>query len=298
MTVILWLQQNLQGPFWENFWYLASKIYSEEAFLALMPIIFWVTDRSFSRYFATLFLGNIWLNAFFKGIAGTDRPSGNGIRVRLVDTDGGFSFPSGHAEGSAAIFTALARRIRQRWFTGIALAAAFVVGVARLFLGLHWPADILGGWAIGFALAYGLAAAWPTLARWVEAIPFGPRLALALLVPALMLLAWTNLPFIARIGLASQYSALGALAGVWFGTILEERYVGFDPSGGLAWHLTKCVIGIALVMAVRYGLKPLLPAGDWFTFVRYCGIGLTVSFVAPWVFGYLPGRPAVRARAA
>lgn len=294
MTLIQWLQHTFPAAVWDPFWFAMSKIYSEDVFLALLPIVFWVADRRFARYFAVLFVGQMWLNALFKGIANLPRPAESlGIRVKLIDTEGGYSFPSGHSQGSAAVFAGLAQRIRRRWFTALAVLIPFLVGVSRLYFGNHWPSDVLFGWLIGVALALGLAALWPALAAATGRIPFGPRLALALLLPAAMVALWQALPFVARVGLANQYPALGALAGIWCGTLLEERYVRFDPSGRLGWHLLKCVLGIALVLAVRYGLKAVLPEGDWWGFLRYCAIGATVSLGAPWVFTRLR-RPQAR----
>jgi membrane-associated phospholipid phosphatase len=83
---------------------------------------------------------------------------------RLV-TQGGSSFPSGHAVASAAFYPLLAwvlTRRRARLFPiALSLAAVLVllVGTGRLYLGLHWPTDVLGGWMIG-ATESALAIAW------------------------------------------------------------------------------------------------------------------------------------------
>jgi undecaprenyl-diphosphatase len=73
---------------------------------------------------------------------------------RLV-VQGGSSFPSGHAIASAAFFPLLAwvltcRRPRLRPAAlAVAVAMVLFVGIGRLYLGLHWPTDVLAGWCIG-----------------------------------------------------------------------------------------------------------------------------------------------------
>jgi undecaprenyl-diphosphatase len=83
---------------------------------------------------------------------------------RLV-IQGGSSFPSGHAVAAAAFYPLLAwvvTRHRPRLFpAALSLAAALVllVSLGRLYLGLHWPTDVLAGWAIG-ATESTAAVAW------------------------------------------------------------------------------------------------------------------------------------------
>jgi undecaprenyl-diphosphatase len=73
------------------------------------------------------------------------------------------SFPSGHSMLSAVIYlslgvllaqTAFKRRVKA-YFLTVALVLTFLVGVSRIYLGVHYPTDVLAGWTVGLVWALG-----------------------------------------------------------------------------------------------------------------------------------------------
>jgi undecaprenyl-diphosphatase len=112
--------------------------------------------------------GAILLNTLLK--QGFDRPRPD-LVSRLVEVATS-SFPSGHAMLSAvgyltlgALLAAAAERRRDRgYILGVAVGLTLLVGSSRVFLGVHWPSDVLAGWCLGAAWAMGcwlLLRAWP-----------------------------------------------------------------------------------------------------------------------------------------
>ncbi len=109
-------------------------------------------------------LGTLVAMELLKGLYERPRPT----VVTHIDPPGGMSFPSGHSMIASALYPMLAvliaralpERRLQRFAVAIGALLALLVGVTRMYLGVHYPSDVLGGWTAGatWALACGVLA--------------------------------------------------------------------------------------------------------------------------------------------
>lgn len=94
----------------------------------------------------------------------------------LVGCGGGKSFPSSHAVNNFAVATMFALFYRKWRYAFYGWAA--VIALSRVFVGVHYPSDILGGAIIGSVLAFLMVRGWGGITRrWIPAIavPVGTR---------------------------------------------------------------------------------------------------------------------------
>jgi undecaprenyl-diphosphatase len=83
----------------------------------------------------------------------------------IIGAQGGASFPSGHAIASATFYPLIAYEVAKGFprFSRLAWVCAAVlsglIGIGRVYLGVHWPTDVLAGWAVGAAQTL-LGVAW------------------------------------------------------------------------------------------------------------------------------------------
>ena len=133
--------------------------------LALAFIVYLMIRRlaRTASYILYTMLGIAALNAWvLKAILTRARPD---IVPRLVEVDQSWSLPSGHAANSAAVYGAIAlvatvlwwRRRQRRAIWAAAGALVFVIGLSRIWLGVHWPSDVVAGWLVGAGWALLLA---------------------------------------------------------------------------------------------------------------------------------------------
>jgi len=103
--------------------------------------------------------GGIALNDLLKAAFTRPRPDLIYQAVRVFTS----SFPSGHAELSATAYLTIAALLAQSqssfkigcYFIALAAILTILIGVSRIYLGVHYPTDVLGGWCIGAAWASG-----------------------------------------------------------------------------------------------------------------------------------------------
>jgi hypothetical protein len=146
--------------------------------------------------------------------------------------------------------------------------------LAHIF-GDHFPQDVIAGALIGTLFLVLYVALEPRISQWFATrTTLWARLAIAITVPLVL----------ATLYLKDAGAALGTLWGVMIGLVLESEWIRFNHHASPATQIVRLVIGLGIALALRFGLKAKLLAGDMSTFFRYGVIGFWVIFGAPWIF--------------
>jgi undecaprenyl-diphosphatase len=154
--ILLWINQH-SAP-WLDHLFFRSHLMGTVPFCAALVVATagWHLRRHEQRpalLWIVLGLSTYALQIGLKAVVDRARPE---LWDHLVRT-GSSSFPSGHALAGATFYPLLAwslSRFAPRWrvlWWVVGIALGFFVGFGRLYLGVHWPSDVLAGWAIGAA---------------------------------------------------------------------------------------------------------------------------------------------------
>ncbi len=112
--------------------------------VVLAPLI-WAGYRRSAMWLAAMMAGGTLLNLALKQVFAAPRPD----LLPHLDIVHTYSFPSGHSAGNMMFFGALAMLAGRRGAYWSAAVAILLIGVSRVWLGVHWPSDVLAGWVEG-----------------------------------------------------------------------------------------------------------------------------------------------------
>jgi membrane-associated phospholipid phosphatase len=273
---------------------------TEEFYMLILPLVFWCINRTLGIELVTLLLASTGLNELAKGLLKLPRPFWIDPRLAL-STETSFGLPSGHAQNALVLWGYLAMVMRSPW-RWLSVLLIFLISLSRLYLGVHFPGDVLVGWTLGLLVLGGFLWLKPRLAPRFSAWPLGTHILAAILVSAALLALYLVAAAVpagepARFGdlfavahahiYESAGSVAGMILGAWIGLAVEERRVRFSTAGAFWRRALRLVIGLLILVALRFGLKAIFPDDLGFRVVRYALMMLWVALAWPWLFVHL-----------
>lgn len=132
--------------------------------LSLVMLCFKRTRRAGVVGLIALGLGAFFTNVVLKHLVARPRPwlTVEGLRFLVAEPDPN-SFPSGHTCAAFSAAGAWFRNLPKRWMRVAALVLAALMGLSRLYVGVHFPSDVLAGALVGLFAAWLAAAFWRKL---------------------------------------------------------------------------------------------------------------------------------------
>ncbi len=287
MDVITALQ-SAASPALDSLVLLITNLGSEQVYVALLVVAFVGLDAAKGRRLAIYFLVAAYVMELLKLAFDMPRPFELDPSVlrgaEAAETATGSSFPSGHALLAATFWGLAAMYVRRSWFWVLAVLIAVSIAASRVYLGVHFPVDVLAGLALGAVfVAAGRAidrVSWSLSRGWVVGLGLVVPLVVHLLMPT-----------------ESSGLFLGGLAAFLVGPEL----VPHRTDGPVLRRAVLTVIGVALVFAALLGSSALVPDAvrhsTLGSFVRYLFVGgvgtLLVPLIGRWS-GLVPAGPPRR----
>jgi len=213
-------------------------------------------------------------------IADQPRPFQYDSRVKALVHAGGGGLPSGHTQSTVVVWGYLASQVRRRrlWI----LAGFLMIGipVSRLYLGVHFPTDLLGGYILGALLLILFLKLALKVEAWLIQKELIWQIGLAIALPILLICVNPR-------GSVYALSAGSVLLGVAPGIILERRWIRFCSGGSRLRKTLRFIAGFIVLIGIWLGLRIAFAGMEpvaVFRIVRYALAGLWCALGAPWLF--------------
>jgi membrane-associated phospholipid phosphatase len=271
--------QLINTPLLDSFFRVITSLGDELFYLLLFSFLLWCVDFYLGIRVGIIFLLSVYVNTGAKEIFQQPRPFDILPEIQKSYASG-YGFPSGHAQSSLVVWGSIAYWKKQPWIRNLSVLLILLIGFSRIYLGVHFPTDILGGWLIGgliLCLSYFI---FLKIKRdFIQGNMIFKIIAITLF-PVILLQIQSSPDII---------SSMASLTGVGYGLLLFQSFIGGILPGNWLQRLFSFLVGIIGVGVLYLGLKLILPSeGQLFyqlsRFFRYLLLGVRISFGAPWLF--------------
>jgi undecaprenyl-diphosphatase len=278
IEVVLWFQQF--SPALDLLFKSLTFLGDLEFFLICMPLIYWCLDRRLGARLLVLFLISAYINSVAKVIADQPRPFHYDSRVRALVHAGAGGLPSGHTQSAVVVWGYLASQAGRRMLWILAVILMVAIPMSRLYLGVHFPTDLLGGYILGILLLVLYLHFGLKVEAWLIQKGIIWQMGLAVSLPILFIC----------VNPKDSIDALNAgsvLLGFAPGIILERRWIRFCTGGRLLSRILRFIPGFIVLIGIWMGLRIVFAGMEpvaLFRIVRYALVGLWCALGAPWLF--------------
>ena len=131
-----------------------SFLCQQDFFILLLPIVYWCFDSSLAIRLTFLLSFSVFSNTLLKISFHGARPYWIDKRVLAISSENSFGFPSGHAQHAVSIWGYFSTIVNKTWQRLFFFFLIFMIGFSRLYLGVHFLSDVIGGWIFGILILF------------------------------------------------------------------------------------------------------------------------------------------------
>jgi len=311
IPIIEWFQS--LGDLWLAPMQFFSFLGTENFALLILPAFLWCYDVSLGIRVGLILLTSYSLNSMLKLAFGWPRPYWVSDQVKALSSETSYGLPSGHSQNALVLWGRLGAAFTRPAIRILCVILILFISLSRVYLAVHFPADVLGGWLVGGVLLLIFLLADKPVGEWLRKCSLSSKIILSIGIPILLLaisllisgatsqrvipMEWIEraqqgMPEADPIdpqNVEGFYTSAGALIGFGIGCSLLYHWGGFHAGGKPIKRVARYLLGVVGVVILFFGLRLIFPSGDTilayiFRLLRYGAVTLWITYLAPRIF--------------
>lgn len=287
MDFLYFLQGLRNGPlnlFFNLFTYFGHEI----LVIGILCVFYWCIDkRTAYKVCFTYVISGLMVQGL-KVIFRIQRPWVLDKRLKVAKeakaAATGYSFPSGHTQGSTGLFASLAMNYKKKWLYFASFAIIALVMFSRLYLGCHAPKDVLVSFAITFASVCLIEYIF-SHCKGSDKTDIIVLIAVEIVSIAILIIA-ANILWAGKTTKelsADAFKTAGSGIGFGIGWFIEKKFVHYNPKSiNKIWaQIVKFAVGILGALAAKESLKLIWGDSLVAAVIRY-------AFAIIWILAIFP----------
>jgi membrane-associated phospholipid phosphatase len=273
-----------------------------QAYMLIIAVIYWSIDRKLGLRLGLYLPLLASLNSLLKQAFHAPRPYWLNPDINTPMVSNGFGMPSGHAQG-ATVWLYAACFVKKRVFWLVVIFLVFMIGISRVYLGVHFASQVVAGWLTGIALLVIAVRLEHSVLSWFLKKKLRSQLLLLIGCTLLILLLgavigwlWRNweMPLewiqnserklgdhgesiLTSVGMGSVAGNAGGFLGVSLGALLYHRKGWFSAGGKLWKRMLRSLVGLLILLGLfllLMGISPEESSRLWYPVWRFGGFFL------------------------
>lgn len=275
---------DINCDFLTAFFYFITEFGAETIAIALLAVIYYCYNKDIGKTLGYICINSMMLNSVVKSLFLADRPfqyeGKEYLRVLDEAKDGatGTSFPSGHSQSAGSLYTSLIILFKNKWIRIISAILLVLVPISRVYLGVHFPGDIV----VGVLLGIGTSLLGAFLINYFKKKGYSLYILYSISLVIFLPFVLIN---ISNPLVSATFKAYGLYVGFVLGCLIEEKKVNFDYNVKWYYKLIRIIIGAILLLGIKSGVKVVFNMIDFIPknildLIRY----FLMSFVGIGIF--------------
>lgn len=245
IEVVEWIQSYQNGVF-DAFFNFISFLGEEYVYIVVLSILYFAYDKKMGEFSGfTLFIAGA-LNSTLKGLFSAQRPFQkypDRVTNLRPETSGGYSFPSGHTQMFSTFVFGLGFYKKHKRIIIGALILGILMGISRMYLGVHFLEDVLVSLILGIGTAYGLMVLFDTYKD-------NDKVLMKIYLITLVVF----LPFVIALNYEDLFKTYGLMVGFTAGMHIEKTYINFQMDVSLGKKVLRVIGGLIIMITIMIGV--------------------------------------------